>query len=584
MLKIKKSRAHLRGLEPSMYLSRRTVLAVVFMFSLVLGCNESGGVERDGSLQDTTTGDIEDGGTGDTSPPPQDSSSDSTTDASEVADAGDTGATRDADDADAPIEPTEPRVAVHFDSDWIHTEVEGGLVEVDCRYLNADGHPQADPGDFEVTTAAPEAIENEDGTYAFADAGVYPFTCSSASLDMSATRDLVVAFEGIDYRYVETSQVLSAYSPVLEDIVATNAGLDVDGYEDAVDRLEELGQEFPDLNDVDFLIDNPHGWPSVQDLRDAGLSDGTDDPQWASALGELSQAIADERAVLSGLNEAPSAQDLAGLEAAVSTTSSAHAHLATFEPSEIAVWSHRDELAGLFDELAATAKVRSAKLAPIFRAAPPTASFSIVGTLASIAINEVVGSYTYKAILTDVGKALVANMISIAIKDLINRGFVATANSPELDSVHGSAASFVGAGLPFTAAGSFNSDYEKMRIIFIPPTLSNNLAGIVDIIGSIDGITQQANVLKLINTLRKLIDQLVNTFQAAATASDVFIVLTPESGDERFLEFPPLPEGLNCSRFQVPVAGTMLPVDFDWGRGAAINMNVLGEAAGNCSN
>jgi hypothetical protein len=558
---------------------RTYAIFVISIFGVTSGCDSPATTGGDSAAADVALSDVHhaDGADGDATVDAAPDTADTPTDT-------DSHDTVSAADADGGSDPGEPHVVVAFDRDWIHTEVEGGAVVVGCRYRNAEGHPMEDPGDFEVTTAAAEAIVQGDSTFAFEDAGAYSFTCASASLGLSATRDLVVAFEGIDYRFVETSQLLSSYGPVLENIIARNAGLDVDGYAEAVDRLEGLASQFPDLSGVGLLTDNPHGWPTVQDLRDAGLTDGADDVAWTSALAELTEAIANERVALEQLGASPTEADLAALESAAASTRLAHESMAVLEPSEIAVWAHRDEVAQLMAEMAATAKVRSARLAAMFRAAPPTPSFSLVGTLSSIAIKEAVGSYSYKSILTDVGKSVVANMISVTIKNLINRGFVPTADSPRLGSIHGSAAGFVGAEIPFTAAGSFNSDFNKMKIIFIPPTISNELAGIVDIVGSVDGITQQRNVLKLVNTLRKLIKQLIDTFQAAATADEMFIVLTPDSGDEEFLHFPALPTGLNCSRFQVPVAGTMLPIDFDWGRGEAVNVNVLGEPSGNCGN
>ena len=194
--------------------------------------------------------------------------------------------------------------------------------------------------------------------------------------------------------------------------------------------------------------------------------------------------------------------------------------------------------------------------------------FSLLGTLAAIAIKETLGSYTYASVLRNVGKVVVANMISLAIKDLLNSGFVPGANAPNINSVHGSAAGFVVPGNGFQTVGSFNADPSKNRIVFIPPTISNELANIVDVVNGINGLTQQGNVLKLINGIRKLIDKLVTMYGAASSAGEQAIVLTPNSGDDYIQSYPELPYGINCSQYQLPVAGTMIPVDLDYGRGA----------------
>jgi hypothetical protein len=184
--------------------------------------------------------------------------------------------------------------------------------------------------------------------------------------------------------------------------------------------------------------------------------------------------------------------------------------------------------------------------------------------------------------LKDVGKVAVASIISIAIKDLINSHLPLGANAPQLDSVHGSAMGFCGQGIPFTAVGSFNPVWSKNRIIFIPPKLSLELAGIVDVVDGLNGITQEDNILKLVNNIRKVLEDLIDLYKAAWGANSQFISLTPSSGDGMFLEFPALPKGLNCNSYSLPVAGTMIPLDFDYGRGLAINVNVLGEPMSNC--
>ena len=94
------------------------------------------------------------------------------------------------------------------------------------------------------------------------------------------------------------------------------------------------------------------------------------------------------------------------------------------------------------------------------------------------------------------------NMISIMIKDLINKDLPANANMPVIDSVHGSAAGFCVAGNSFQVVGAFNPILSRNYIVFIPPTLSNDLSNVVDLVNGINGITQEGNVLKLIYQIR----------------------------------------------------------------------------------
>lgn len=487
--------------------------------------------------------------------------------------------------------PMQEHLVIVFDHAWSWTEVEEDTVAASCFHVDESGVQQPDPGDL-VIEPPPSAVTVGPGVFAFPDAGVYDITCSSASLGLTTTEPAIVTYEGFDYRYVEAIQVASEGRRWIEAIADANQAGDPTTYDTAVDELEALASRIPDLASVPFLVDNPNGWPTDQDLADAGLTAGADDAAWVGALADLRDALAAERTALEAVTDPPDDAQAQALADAYALT---RTRLQTFEaltPSEVAVWGALPQVGSLIHELAETSRTRYTVLAGLFRSDPPTSSptslphanlrFSLVGTLASIAIQETLGSYTYASVLKNVGKVVVANMISMAIKDLLNSGFVPGAHAPSLDSVHGSAAGFVVPGNGFQTVGSFNMDPSKSRIVFIPPTISNELATVVDFVDGINGLTQEGNVLKLINGIRKLIDNLVTLFGAASSAGEQAIVLTPDGGDDYIQSYPPLPYGINCSQYGLPVAGTMIPVDFDYGRGLAINVNVMGEPAGNC--
>jgi len=480
-----------------------------------------------------------------------------------------------------------------FEHAWHWTEVEDDTVAASCWHVDASGVKQPDPGDLEIASPTP-AVTISPGVFAFPDAGVYDVTCSSASLGLSTTEPAIVSYEGFDYRYVQAIQVVSEGRRFIETIVEANKAGDPTTYDSAVDEIESLASSLPDLSSVPLLIDNPNGWPTDQDLTNAGLSAGPDDAAWLDALTDLREALAAERAVLLSLTDPPTDPQAQALTDAYALTRTRLQAFEALNPSEVAVWESLPEVASLLFELTETSRTQFTVLAGLFRSDPPSSGgstvlppqanlrFSLVGTLASIAIQGTLSSYTYSSVLKNVGKVVVANMISMAIKDLLNSDFVPGAHAPNIDSVHGSAAGFVVPGNGFQTVGSFNSDPAKSRIVFIPPTISNELATIVDFVNGINGLTQEGNVLKLINGIRKLTDNLVTLFGAASSAGEQAIVLTPDGGDDYIQSFPPLPYGINCSQYGLPVAGTMIPVDFDYGRGLAINVNVMGESASNC--
>lgn len=487
----------------------------------------------------------------------------------------------------APDAPAQARLILVFDEAWTVTQSEEGKVSASCWHVDASGVKQPDPGDLVIASPAP-AVALSPGVFAFPDAGVYDVTCSSASLSMTVTEPAIVSYEGFDHRYVRAINAASEGHRLIEAIIEANHTGDADAFDAAVDSLEAVVPKIPNLGSVPMLVDNPNGWPTDQDLIDEGFTPGSNDSAWVAALQDLRSALSAERIVLETLTDPPTDAQAQALSDAYALTRSRLQSFEALTPSELAVWQNVTGVSSLLYELSETSRTRFTVLAGLFRSDPPSASptslrFSLIGTLASIAIQETLGSYTYSSILKGVGKVIVANVISIAIKDLLNSGFVPGAHAPAIDSVHGSAAGFVVPGNGFQVVGSFNPDYTKSRIVFIPPSLSNDLATIVDFVDGINGLTQEGNVLKLINGIRNLMDNLVTLFGAASSAGDQGIVLTPSDGDDFIVVYPPLPYGINCSQFSLPVAGTMIPVDFNYGRGLAINVNVIGEPESNCN-
>ena len=61
-----------------------------------------------------------------------------------------------------------------------------------------------------------------------------------------------------------------------------------------------------------------------------------------------------------------------------------------------------------------------------------------------------------------------------------------------------------------------------------------------------------------------------------------FIGVRPIDGNSDLVYFPELPTGLNCSRFMIPAAGTVIPINLTTGNGLAVNVNFYGERADAC--
>ena len=114
------------------------------------------------------------------------------------------------------------------------------------------------------------------------------------------------------------------------------------------------------------------------------------------------------------------------------------------------------------------------------------------------------------------------------------------------------------------------------------------MENIVDALESLESIWDSPKIVMKAQEVQRMANAIARLLVAADDLGGIdefakFINVSPTQISGEFAYFPDLPQGLNCSRFQLPVVGTVLPMHLLTGRGEAINVNFYGEAANRCN-
>lgn len=566
-------------------------------FLALAGCSDDPATENDhdenghADVGQTDTG-VDDAGTTDDT-----GDTGSVDDAGDEGDAGgeDTGYDTGGDaggDEPPELAPNEPGLAVFTDPLWVKHGVFGEWVEVDCQYLDDWRVPADDqPDDIEIEVEDYYEV-NDDGLYRFAEAGSYSVTCTSESLDEETSGDIVVAYEGVAFSHVEVMEVLSELDMLWEEFYALLAEdePDEDELEDALVALEEVAAELEEFDgDEELLIDFPQGqWPEVSDLVEEGFDEGPDDEQWLDAIDEMQDAQEPFRDALAGLSLDATDDEIEALHEELAAIQQLRQQLEELEPSEVVMYEYRDQMPALMAEIAESARFEVEVIAGLMREEPVAApNASIVGQLGTMAVKSVISKYSfkgwYKDTLTDVGRSIAVSFMSMGFTQWWNDFNQPQPNAPILESVHGPWANSVCAGQPMTAYGTFNGDYEQMSILFLPPSSLYPITKLYDagmamwsLWGDIEDMLATGATINDLLSVENQIEDILDTLHEAQNPNDGqwFLELKPESGDDTFLEFAPLPNDPELNTGIAPAGGSMFPLDRHFGFGDAIDVNV----------
>lgn len=512
-------------------------------------------------------------------------------DTGDVADDADTGPGDDADtgpddgDEPDPLEPADPSLWLQIDPVWVEHDIRGGSTSVDCRYRDGNGLLKPDqPDDIEIEVQGYEDVD-EDGRYSFAEAGVYEVSCSSESLELQTDGEIIVAFEGLDFRFVDLAERIGAMEQHWLELAAL---LDEDEphHEDIEEVLDELQQTADGLTDElppSLLVEHPDGWPQLDDLEDQGFNPGSDDEQFGELLDELIDEHEAYRQALGGLSLDMTDEEMDAVESSLVELHLAIDQFGELDPSEHAVWANRQQLPALLEQLAVTAEFQVDVVTGLATEQPVNAS--LVGQIGVAALKVgwdrfgFTAMSLYRDLLEDAGKAITASVVNMTIAGVFDHFISPLPGAPHISAIHGSAAGFVCSGVPFTAVGSFQTPPDRNTFYFIPPASVYPLFEAADLVsqlndlkGALNNAAENLNIVTEVmfyNELEKTISGIMGF-----TTPDAFIVdLQPESGDQEFLEFGALPPDMNPGSF--PAVGTFFPVDGLYGFGAAHEVNVV---------
>lgn len=508
--------------------------------------------------------------------------------------APDGGPSRDAgvdEDASAPdggpTTPT-PRMEVFLDRPIVERANEQ-LTEltVTCVPRDADGARLPDPGDLVVSVDAPDASEVAPSRFTFPSRGAYVVTCRSESLGLTGTERVEVAFEGIDRDVVRLAAHASVIQRSIDDgVEAARAGDEAAVRAAGVELRAASELELARFAGLQTLVPT-FPWPTADEVAAAGLGDGPDDAAWASALAEVADASAAHRAALA---ELPTSGELgptdeADLTAAATRLRDAITAMEGLSPSPAATLASMPALDALLGEEVPTGlRDGSAYLATVFETAdvaPSGSGLTLVGALVSIAVQEFLSTYSYRAVLKKAATVIRDNVIQMILADLIDELLPPELGAPEIDLACGASCSFLAPGNPWTISGNHwdDPDETRYRVIFIHPNLPGLLADVAGLFSSARSVLDGDHWIQIAKNVHDIIQSVQDIASATYSVTDPStVVLQPRAvspGDPDLVDMGAMPTGVNCSSF--PRSGTFIPVRTDVGRGPSFMANFTGE-------
>lgn len=594
----------MRWLDGWTWTSAIRVCAVAAVVGLAAtGCSDDDPATKDDQNQEADVGSEQSdaGNIGDTDPVED-------TDAVEDAGAEDVGADPDTgssqedtgvdagDGEETELVTPEAGLVITTDPLWVKHGAMEGSVAVDCEYRGDDGLPVADqPQDLEIDVVGYHDVD-DDGRFSFAEAGAYDISCSSDSIDEETHSEIIVAYEGVAVAFVRAVGTIGELDARWRDFFAVidEDDPDSDDIEERFLAIEEVAEKLKDFSDHrELLVEMGEEWPQLSDVEDEGFTAGADDEAWAEVVEELQTIQQDYRQALADLSLEMSDDELDALEDVLVQIQHLHQDLYQLEPSELAVYEQRDELAALIAEMVDTAVFQVEVFSGLLRENPvamTNASFSgQLGTAAiKIAWKRLTGPLTgwYSDLLKDASRSIAVSLISMSFTEWWNSFMQPLPNTPVLTSVHGSAAGFICAGVPVTAYGQFYNSPEHMTLVILPPASLYPVTHLADAAESMWGVRD--NVQDLVSSGKKIekLALLANAVEGAwddlqdtqmPDEDEFFTDMTAESGDGEFLNFEELPAPLNDGTF--PAGGSVYLLDAHAGFGPAVDVTVPSDAS-----
>ncbi|MGC6417455.1 MAG: hypothetical protein ACON3Z_10055 [Bradymonadia bacterium] len=505
----------------------------------------------------------------------------------------------DAGSADGAVEQPQSRLRLIATPPITALDVQGGRVSLRCEYVSADGNVLDAPEDLSYGFESPQATL-VDGRWQFSEYGAYTANCASASLSLSSETDIITRFDGVDYRYADNLDALYEAAPLYRRLALAFTTGDAETVEVTLMTLRRIGERFADIENVEWIAPHPlQEWPENAELEADGLNASPDDDAWLAALENFDNLIEAHQGFWRDLD--PDTLDNEQANAVrddIDAMRRAASQISQLPVSAYTGWLERARIGDINRKLLMTGMLMHDRLIEYYSGPIPEpvengfvgagVLTTIVVQSALVAAEEAFEEVSYTRMLRDVALSAVASYVQLAARMILNLNFEAPENGIRVDSIHGPAGGFMGQGNPFYAIGNFPPPLEANSLIIIPPRYSLFIENIVDALESLESIWDSPKIVMKAQEVQRVTNAIVRTLVAADDLGGIdefakFINVSPTQISGELAYFPDLPQGLNCSRFQLPVVGTVLPMHLLTGRGEAINVNFYGEAANRCN-
>jgi hypothetical protein len=466
---------------------------------------------------------------------------------------------------------------------------------VQCRTVNGYGEQIPDPGVYEISTTAPDAIKDEAG-HLFPTPGTYTVSCTDAGNDLVGKAELVVAHEAAAPGLSTASAALGRQAERLEQAIAAAQADDLVLLQDALDGLHEDSVQITSLPPAIALVP-PGGWPSLAELK-AKVPADPDDGGYIAAVAAVAAEAAAVVVAVETMQTAPSLQAFQAIGDATQSLSAALGEVKKLEPGAVGLY----EAMPAWEEAMAALQEGQAEqvllLTDMFEnpeaweVIPCPGCFTLTELMVNVAISAILDSIpTYNGLLVEAGKAAASMALMMMLADAIDAAFPAGPDSPAIEYLmpgYGNAVND-GAQLSFFGQG-FDYWPGNNAVIFIGPQVAdaaiNVVSLVMDAMDAIEALGEWSNVWELSNalwdsfnvmkdSLGLLSEDIPDLMSKGVVALPVGAVesLGLENWYEQIVYLAaPLPE-VNDS--WLPKAGILIPISFTRGNGASYKIVIL---------
>jgi len=474
----------------------------------------------------------------------------------------------------------------------------GDHLQVECLPVDGEGWPLDSPDDIEIMTDSPTA-EIDGNKLWFPARGEFSVTCSSESLDIDGEAMVAVPTAAIDKQFVHAAKRLGTLHFSLSHLAKAVAAEDSSTVSNVCEQLSNLAKECkPEvLGQENLFVPCPGGWPTVQDLADAGIEALPDDALYGDKLDSLNAALEGITAALETLGADISEENEAALAQKTGEFETLVAEFSNLEPSAIAVLENEEKLKQLIgpgmDEI-----TRQTALA--VAAGCTDDRWTLQEVMMTVVIKGILATIpSYNDCLKEAAKAGTQLLIMLELFEVVEE--MGASGTPFIYTIYGPGAQVVNPGLKWKIdGGGFSWDETMTIILFIPPEVAKKATDMVfeivelfqnlysffdgmvgDPSGNFEDFWDWINTGKsLADTMNDKVNNLV--FGDEACAQDYKLVPYDVDGepDAQMLYFNEFPTKVNCSF--IPQDSIMIPINLITGNGEAQLVLVTKEQPGVC--